>query len=97
MTIMEEVISFQWDDGNRGKNHKHNVNDGECEEVFFDPGKRVFKDAVHSMGEKRWRIIGKKKLGRMLFVVFTKRRRSVRIISARDINRKEVYLYEEAA
>ena len=41
--------------------------------------------------------VGKTKTGRLLFVVFTIRENRVRIISARDVNKKEVHLYEEKA
>ena len=95
MKIIAEVIEFEWDEGNIGKNKKHKVEDPESEESFFDTGKRIFKDDLHSANEKRHRIIGKTKRGRLLFIVFTKRKKKIRIISARDINKKENYLYEE--
>lgn len=96
MTIKKDLVEFIWDKGNIGKNEKHNVQDRECEEVFFDEDKFIFKDIVHSQHEERFRILGKTKNERLLFVVFTTRRHQIRIISARDINKKEVYLYEKA-
>ena len=95
MKIIAEVIEFEWDEGNIGKNKKHKVEDVESEESFFDVGKKIFKDEIHSAQEQRHRIIGKTKKGRLLFIVFTKRKNKIRIILARDINRKEIYLYEE--
>lgn len=98
MVTIKEPIKFIWDKGNIDKNwKKHKVTDQECEEVFFDKNKKTFKDKLHSGGEERFRIVGKTKKGRLLFVVFTIRRAKVRIISARDINKKEVYLYEKKA
>jgi hypothetical protein len=91
----KSAIKFEWDTGNIGKNKKHNVNDKECEEIFFDRNKRTFKDKLHSGNKERFRIIGKTNQGRLLFIVFTKRAGKIRIISARDISKKEVYLYEE--
>ena len=89
-------VKFIWDKGNEDKNWiKHKVTNKECEEVFFDEKKKTFKDKLHSKGEERFRIIGRTKGGRLLFVVFTIRRNRVRVISARDINKKEVKLYEE--
>ena len=91
-------MEFQWNKGNTGKNFKkHKVKDKEAEELFFDKKHKTFKDKLHSKGEERYRIVGKTKKGRLLFVVFTMRGGKVRIISARDINKKEVYLYEEKA
>jgi len=96
MVIIKEPINFQWDTGNLGKNKKsHNVAEKEAEEVFFDKKKRTFKDHVHSKKEERFRVIGKSKQKRLLFIVFTVRLGRIRIISARDTNRKEVSLYEE--
>lgn len=95
MRTVKDALEFEWDEGNIGKNKKHNVEDKEAEEVFLDERKKTFKDKLHSDGEERFRIIGKTKKGRLLFVVFTVRKGKVRIISARDINKKEVYLYEE--
>jgi hypothetical protein len=91
-----KIKEFQWDDGNKDKNwKKHKVTNEECEEVFFDDNKRIFKDVLYSAREARYILIGKTKHGRLLFVVFTIRRNKVRIISARDINKKERILYEE--
>ncbi len=95
MIIDKTSISFEWDKGNSGKNKKHKVDDKEAEEVFFDEKRYLFIDKVHSDNEERLRIVGKTKANRLLFIVFTKRKNKIRIISARDINKKEVYLYEE--
>ena len=94
MKILKEPSEFVWDKGNLNKNLlKHQVEDKEAEEVFFDENKKTFKDHLHSNDEERFRIIGKTKSGRCLFVVFTYRKEKIRIISARDVNKKEVKLY----
>lgn len=93
--ITETVVLFEWDKGNSGKNKNHGVEDREAEEAFFDTRKQTFRDTIHLQREERFRIIGKTKHGRLLFVVFTARREKVRIISARDVNKKEGYLYEK--
>ena len=97
MKIFNKPLEFQWNKGNIGKCLKHKVNDKEAEEPFFDRNHKRFKDKLHSRGEERSRIIGKTKKERLLFIVFTMRGKKIRIISARDINKKEVYLYEEKA
>ncbi|MCL5055763.1 MAG: BrnT family toxin [Firmicutes bacterium] len=96
MILDPGAAEFEWDNGNIGKNRRHNVEDKEIEEVFFDEHKVIFKDVLHSQQEERLRIIGKTKTMRLLFVVFTKRGKKIRIISARDLNKKETYLYEKA-
>lgn len=96
MVVISEPVEFHWDEGNRNKNWvKHKVSNFECEEVFQDAKRKIFGDRLHSGGEERFRIIGKTTMGRILFVVFTIRRKKIRIISARDLNRKEVCLYEK--
>ncbi len=95
MRRFKNASEFEWDKGNIGKNRKHKVEDRESEEVFFDEHRFIFKDIVHSGNEARFRIVGKTKKKRLLFIVFTRRAKKIRIISARDMNKKEVYLYEE--
>lgn len=98
MKADKEIFEFEWDKGNMEKNWiKHKVKNQEAEEAFFDEDKVTFLDSVHSGVEERFRIIGTTRKGRILFVVFTKRETKIRIISARDINKKEVQLYEKAA
>ncbi len=91
------VFEFEWDRGNIGKNKKHDIEDQEIEEIFLDQNKAIFKDLLHSETEERYIILGKTLKDSLLYAVYTIRRRKIRIISARDINKKEVYLYEKAA
>lgn len=93
----EQLFEFDWDGGNSGKNKKHAVEDAESEEAFFDPNKVILKDTLHSGDEERFILLGKTKKERLLFVVFTKRKTKVRIVSARSINRKERPLYEKTS
>lgn len=97
MKTLKDLVEFEWDKGNIGKNKKHSVEDKEVEEVFFDEQKIVFKDTLHSQQEKRFIVIGKTKKGIILYVAYTKRREKIRVISARRINKKEVYIYEKKA
>ena len=96
MNRQNQAQTFDWNDGNRDKNFiKHRATDEECEEVFFDPRKRIANDEFHSGQEKRYLLIGKTKKERLLFVVFTTHGEKIRIISARDLNKKEIKLYEK--
>lgn len=98
MVILKEPISFEWDAGNEQKSYrKHKVGNQECEEVFFDPDRKILKDVVHSQNEERYLLIGETKHKRLLFIVFMLRNQKVRVISARDINKKERTLYEKTA
>lgn len=89
---MEE---FDWDEGNKIKNKiKHNVSVKEAEQVFFDNKLVQFEDIKHSQIEQRIIIIGLTKRKRCLHITFTIRFGKVRIISARDADKKERQYYE---
>ena len=93
MEFLRGPLAFEWDAGNQEKNfRKHRVTNTECEEVFFDPHKRILKELLHGSGanqEKRNVLIGRTKGRRAPYLVFTVRSGRVRVISARDLNRKE--------
>ena len=96
MIRVPQPIEFEWDDGNKDKNWiKHRVARTEAEEVFFDANKKLLRDIIHSSSEDRYILLGKTLAGRLLFIVFTIRGNKIRVISARDMNRKEKPLYEE--
>jgi uncharacterized DUF497 family protein len=83
-----EPKQFLWDRGNSGKTEE--------EELFFDIKKRIVHPILHSRSEKRYIVLGKTKKKKLLYVVFTQRSKKIRIISARNINKKEVHLYEKS-
>lgn len=94
--IFEQFSGFQWDRGNIDKNLvKHNVENWECEQVFFNRPLFVLDDPKHSVPENRWAAFGKTDAGRFLAVIFTKRGNLIRIISARDMNKRERKFYNE--
>lgn len=91
------VEEFEWDKGNEFKNQdKHDVSNPECEEVFFNQPLITSNDEKHSTDEARYHALGKTNETRLLFVVFTIRGNKIRVISARDMNRKERTIYEKA-
>ena len=91
----DSIVGFQWDKGNVHKNLiAHDVENWECEQIFFNEPLLILNDRKHSMVEKRWAAFGKTYLGRLLTVVFTRRRDLIRVISARDMSRKERMFYE---
>jgi uncharacterized DUF497 family protein len=94
--IFEQFSGFQWDRGNIDKNLiKHNVKNWECEQVFFNRPLIVLADPRHSIAEKRWAAFGKTDTDRFLVIIFTKRNNLIRIISARDMNKREREFYDE--
>ena len=93
--ILSKCTGFEWDEHNAEKNwQKHQVTPSECEEFFFNRPLVVADDEKHSEKENRFYALGHTDAGRMLFVVFTVRRNLIRMISARDMNRKERKVYQ---
>lgn len=93
---LSDIDSFDWDDGNKSKNEtKHSVNNKESEEVFFNKPIFFFTDQKHSDIEQRILVYGKTDSSRYLTLVFTKRASRIRIISVRDMNKKERTKYEK--
>ena len=91
-----DCIGFQWDKSNIEKNWlKHKVNPIECEQVFFNQPLIILDDPKHSISEKRFAVFGRTDAGRLLVVIFTKRGKLLRVISARDMNSRERKFYEE--
>jgi uncharacterized protein len=95
---LPSVLVFEWDKGNEQKNWiKHKVAREEAEEAFFTEDYIILEDQGHSSEqEERSILIGKSKQERMLFIAFTMRDEKIRIISARDADKKEVLFYEKA-
>jgi len=92
-----ECVGFEWDTGNAPKvRSRHDVEPGECEQVFFGAPLLVSVDIKHSQAEERWRGLGRTLGGRGLHLVFTLRGASIRVLAARDMNRKERREYEQA-
>lgn len=95
--VFDGVLGFDWDEGNIEHIAEHEVTPEEAEEVFSDTDNVLDEDDEHSLVEDRFLIIGKTEQGRLLYQIFTRRGEKIRVISSRDINKKEVYLYEKKA
>ena len=95
--ILSKCKGFQWDTGNLDKNWlKHRVSRVEIEQVFFNRPLLVAVDDQHSQEEQRFFALGRTELGRRLFMVFTVRHGLIRVISARDMSRRERKVYDDA-
>ena len=95
MDILSKCAGFEWDEANIKKNWlKHKVNSQECEQIFFNQPLIVADDIKHSQKENRYYALGQTDTNRLLFIVFTTRKNLIRVISARDMNRKERRFYE---
>jgi len=90
------VDGFEWGEWNREKNwSKHKTGPEEVEEVFFNDPLFVYRDAKHSVREGRYYCLGRTNMFRLLYVVFTLRLNKIRVISARDMSKRERIEYEK--
>jgi uncharacterized DUF497 family protein len=86
------IEGFEWDEGNaRKSSDKHGVSQAEAEQLFFNQSLLVVADPRHSLNEPRFHVLGRTDEGRLLHVTFTLRAGAtqIRVISARDMSRKE--------
>ncbi|MGC1463597.1 MAG: BrnT family toxin [Terracidiphilus sp.] len=86
---------FDWDEGNIAKNWEHHrVTPQEAEDIFFHDPFVLRADPGHSKRERRFRALGKTAHDRKLFVAFTVRGTLIRVISVRDMSRREDEEYQ---
>jgi uncharacterized DUF497 family protein len=100
MLDLSHIQGFQWDAGNNRKSaDKHGVTQSEAEQIFFNEPLLMLPDHQHSHAEPRYHALGRMEDHRRLHVTFTLRRqgRLIRVISARDMNRKERMRYAQEA
>ncbi len=94
------LTRFDWDDGNaRKSDEKHDVGRAEAEQVFFNRPLLIVPDLRHSLREPRFHALGVTDRGRRLHITFTLRGEAdlIRVISARDMSRKERARYAQEA
>jgi uncharacterized protein len=92
------VEGFDWDDGNARKSEdKHGVGQADAEQVFFNEPLLVAEDPPHSVHEPRLHALGRTDQDRRLHITFTLRGDAtrIRVISARDMSRKERARYAQ--
>jgi uncharacterized DUF497 family protein len=93
--VLTKCAGFEWDRHNADKIWlRHHVALSECEQIFFNLPLIVADDVKHSGLEMRFFALGQTDAERLLFVVCTVRNNKIRVISARDMNRKERRVYQ---
>lgn len=100
MIDLSKITGFDWDNGNARKSEeKHAVSMAEAEQVFFNNPLLLLQDVKHSQRENRNHALGKTDANRMLHITFTLRHagEKIRVISARDMHKKERKIYDQAA
>jgi hypothetical protein len=89
-------MEFEWDDAKADENwSKHGVTFAEAESVFADPLALTGYDPDHSVAEDRFLTMGLSAAGRLLIVSHTDCEDVVRVITAREVTRRERKDYED--
>jgi len=89
-------MEFEWDPAKARENEaKHKVSFSEATEVFADNLSSSAPDPDHSLDEQRFVIFGRTLKDRHLVVAFTDRGGKLRLISAREMTRRERQAYEQ--
>jgi hypothetical protein len=98
MIDLTRIEGFDWDARNARKNEAHGVSAAKAEQVFFNEPLLLLEDAEHGTTEPRLHALGTTTDGRLLHVTFALRcdGTKVRVISARDMHRKERRFYDQA-
>ena len=98
MVDLNGVTGFDWDEGNARKNDKHGVSMAEAEQIFFNAPLLLLEDESHSQREIRLHALAQTDVGRGLHITFTLRQAGtlIRVISARNLHRKERAIYDQA-
>ncbi len=90
------IMRFEWEAEKAAVNlDKHKVSFEEAATVFGDPLGRIVGDPRHSVGERRFVLMGRSDRQRLLAVMYAERREAIRIISGRRATRSERRNYEE--
>ena len=88
-------MRFDWDENKTVSNRsKHGVSFEEAKTVFDDPLYVDFYDPNHSEEEDRYLIVGESSQRRLLIASYTERGNLIRLISAREVTRTEMKVYE---
>jgi uncharacterized DUF497 family protein len=100
MVYLKRLSGFDWNHGNERKSvEKHEVTQAEAEQIFFNEPLLLVGDTKHSQSEQRFHALGVTDSERKLHITFTLRHddSQIRVISARDMSRKERVHYEKSA
>ncbi|MCZ2110237.1 MAG: BrnT family toxin [Dehalococcoidia bacterium] len=83
------MVEFEWDEHNIEHVGRHGLVPAEVEQAMADPGRRQLSVRQPRDGERRYGLIGKIESGRMISVIFVRRNRGIRVITARDADASE--------
>jgi len=82
---------FEWDRNNLRKIRAHGVTQEEAEQALLNESILVYEQDI--AGEHRFAYYGRTSAGRLLAVVATERGEKIRVITAYDLNRRQLRDY----
>ena len=86
---------FDWDEHNSDHLRERGIEPEEAEEAILDPD-RIGAAAYNAGQERRWALLGATEAaGRILFVVYTRGRGRIRVITAREATVREKRRYRK--
>ena len=89
-------MKFEWDNSKALENlRKHGVSFHEAASIFGDPLAVSYPDPEHSIAEHRYLTFGQSSKARLLVVSHTDRGDRIRVVSTREMTRKERIDYEQ--
>ena len=87
------ALQFEWDAEKAAENLKtHGITFEEALTVFADPLSSTIPDPDHSVGEKRFLMVGRSVQGQTLVFSHTEQGERIRIISGRDVHGGRAYV-----
>lgn len=95
--MSQDKFIFDWDAGNRTKSYdKHQIDCAEIESAFENLAAIIVLglQITPKVDEERFGLYAKTQTNKNIFISFTLRNSSIRVISARELNRKENQVYE---
>lgn len=82
---------FEWDRSNLRKIRAHGVTQDEAEQALMNESIPVYEQDIE--GEHRFAYYGRTSSGRLLAVVATQRGDKIRVVTAYDLNRRQLRDY----
>ena len=87
-----DSLIIEWDNAKNDLNvKKHKISFVTAAQVFYDANRIEFYDRAHSVDENRYITIGM--VDKIISVIYTERRKAIRIISARVATSAERRMY----
>ncbi len=89
--VYTPAVMFDWDEHNIEHVAEHDFDPDSVEDAFYN--RNVPAPAYNVPGEKRYALIGATDAGRIVYVVYVRRKDKIRVVTARDATLSEKRRY----